>query len=103
MDFPILLSNKKSVELNNLLDEYFKSQDIEFFEECNKYKKTNIIHNKTIKIANPPKILILPLQRKNPLNNTKNNCIVYFDELLNLSNYIDEQLCKDSEFNYELY
>ena len=103
LDFPILLSNKKSVELKNLLEEYFNSEDIEFFEECTKCKKTNIIHNKTIKIANPPKILILSLQRKNPLNNTKNNCIVYFDEILNLSNYIDEELCKDSEFNYELY
>ena len=103
LDFPILLSNKKSVELKNLLEKYFNSEDIEFFEECTKCKKTNIIHNKTIKIANPPKILILSLQRKNPLNNTKNNCIVYFDEILNLSNYIDEELCKDSEFNYELY
>ena len=90
----------KNVNLSSLLDNYFRQESIEFFESCKKCKKSNVLHNKEIKIAKPPKILIIPLQRKNTILISKNECIVYFNEEIDLMDYIDLDLNSESNIIY---
>ena len=47
-----------------------------------------MIHSKIIRFTYLPEILIVTLQRINPLNKTKNFSIVTFDQSLNLDNYV---------------
>ena len=48
-----------------------------------------------MKIAKPPKILIISLQRKNTILNSKNECMIYFNEEIDLSDYIDLDLIQN--------
>ena len=55
------------------------------------------------KISHPPNNLILSIQRFDANLNTKNNCLIKFEELLDMSNYIDKDCSIDEESFYLLY
>ena len=106
LDLPLLLNNKYSnysnVSLNELLDEYFADEEIKFEEKCEKCRRRTI-HIKETKIAHPPNILILSLQRFNEKHKRKNTCSVFFSEDLNLKKYIDKDCYQDNKYEYSLY
>ena len=54
------------------------------------------------KIVSLPKILIISINRA-LLNNPLNSNSLTFDETLNMKNYIDEEIMKDSSANYKLF
>ena len=96
LDFPLLLpSNVEKIELNELLNIYFKSEIVQFETECENCKKKEK-HNKTTRISRPPEILIISLQRINA-NQKKNECLVNFPKILNLYEYIDHECGFDKE------
>ena len=103
LDLPLLLPEKTgSLKLTDLLDEYFKGENIQFGTKCEKCnKKTE--HEKEIKISQPPNILILSLQRTNGRTQKKNDSPISFPEELNISKYIDNECGHKNENNYSLY
>ena len=102
LDFPLLLpSNVEKIELNELLNIYFKSEIVQFETECENCKKKEK-HNKTTRISRPPEILIISLQRINA-NQKKNECLVNFPKILNLYEYIDHECGFDKEPEYILF
>ena len=103
LDLPLLLPEKSgSLKLTDLLDEYFKGENIQFGTKCEKCnKKTE--HEKEIKISQPPNILILSLQRTNGRTQKKNDSPISFPEELNISKYIDSECGHKNESNYSLY
>ena len=106
LDLPLLLNNKYSnysnPSLNELLDEYFSIEEIEFEVKCENCKKRRT-HTKETKITHPPNILILSLQRFNEKSKRKNTCSVYFSEELNLKKYIDKECYEENKYEYRLY
>ena len=89
LDIPLLLPpNIKEVDLNKLLDNYFNKEKIEFKYSCISCHKI-VDHEKNLKISKVPQILILNLQRTDYQNKVKNDCLVNFKELLDISKYID--------------
>ena len=103
MDLPLLLpDNLDRINLIELLDNFFKSEDIMFNEICDKCKKI-AIHEKPVKIARETKIIVLTLQRLDILNNIKNDIYVDFSENLNIKKYIDLDIEITKKFEYELY
>ena len=70
-DIPFLLpENKKEASLNEILNNYFSGEKIEFeykFKNCNKI----VQYLKYIKFSILPKILTISLQRIDVLNNKK--------------------------------
>ena len=62
---------------------------------CNKCKESNKMNTKLIKISKPPEILIFSIQRILPYTNTKNNCYVNFPDILDITDFIDEDLGKN--------
>lgn len=61
------------------------------------------MHAKELKIAIPPEILLFYVQRKNHILNKKNEYIVYFNEEIDMINYIYLELNSESYFKYKLY
>ena len=103
MDFPLLIpENKYKLDLFELLEYNFASENIVFETKCSKCNKI-CIHSKKLKISQPPNILILSLQRFKKNSNVKNNCFVSFSENLNLSNFIDKDCGFEGDTNYILY
>ena len=103
MDLPLLLpDNIDRINIIELLDNYFNSENIMFDEICDKCKKKTI-HKKTVKIARETKILVLTLQRLDILNNIKNDIYVDFAEKLDIKKYIDLDIEDKNKFEYELY
>ena len=103
LDFPLLLpENIFKLDLMELLEYNFTSEKIDF---GTKYSKCNKIcsHLKQLKIALPPNILILSLQRFNRSTNKKNNCFVKFPEILSISNFIDQDYGFEGDATYILY
>ena len=84
--------------MNDLLKSHFELEVIEFSDSCVKSKKAIIKHNKNLKIANPPKILILSLLKTNPLANNKNECYVDFQEELDINEFVDKDLHRNEKF-----
>ena len=104
LDLPLLFEGNSSYfTIYELLDNYFKDENIQFEAKCeNCGKKT--IHKKEVKISRPPNILILSLQRINGRRSyQKNNCPVEFPEKLNIKNYIDVDCGHGDEYSYSLY
>ena len=63
IDYPLLISAKKiSVDVQELLKNYFGKEKIEFIYECSNCKKKDLNNKKLVKIIHLPKILILSLQ-----------------------------------------
>ena len=102
LDLPLLFpSDVNSIKLEELLDIYFKDDQIDYCKKCKNCNKKK--HYKRTKISRPPNILILSLQRINERNQTKNICKVEFDESLNIKKYIDEDCGHINEYKYNLY
>ena len=103
LDLPLLLPKQKSsINIKDLLDEYFDSERIKFETKCEKCKKKEW-HTKVIKISQPPNILILSLQRQNPRTGTKNNSYVDFSDELDMSVYLDHECWNKNDAKYSLY
>ena len=103
LDLPLLLPHAdKPVSLNNLLDEYFEGDIIEFSSKCKKCGKKTA-HNKEIKISQPPNILILSFQRINERTQKKNISEIKFTEKLSLKKYVERDCGFYNESQYELY
>ena len=103
MDFPLLLpENVNQINIKNLLNNYFKSEVVDFEKKCDKCQQI-LKHNKEMRISRPPEILILSLQRINETTKKKNNCAVAFAEQLNIYEYIDHELGFDKECDYTLF
>ena len=92
LDFPLLLpDNCPKTTINNLLKSYFQTEVIDFGKKCEKCGKI-LKHKKEIKISRPPKILILSLQRIDQATRKKNECFVSFPQVLDMSEFIDQEL-----------
>ena len=103
LDFPLLLPNDvKEINIDDLLNIYFKNEKIAFQDKCQRCKKIGE-HIKSMRISRPPEILILSLQRIDDVNKTKNECIVNFPQKLNLFNYIDHEIGLGKEAEYKLF
>ena len=103
MDLPLILpDNIDRINIIELLDNYFNSENIMFDEICDKCKKKTI-HKKTVKIAQETKILVLTLQRLDILNNIKNDIYVEFSEMIDIKKYIDFDIADKNKYEYELY
>ena len=103
LDFPLLLrENMKTIDIYNLLRIYFQDEIIDFEKQCEKCKKVSK-HKKVIKISRPPTILILSLQRIDPITQKKNECIVTFPKVLDMSEFLDHDCGFDTQPYYDLY
>jgi len=102
LDFPLLLQKNKSISIEELLNEYFEGESIEFGTKCEKCGKKTV-HEKQVKISQPPNVLILSLQRINERTGTKNDCQVSFPDELDLSKYIENECWKVNKAKYTLY
>ena len=103
LDFPLLLpENETNVDIKDLLKTYFQSENIIFETECEKCKK-KLEHKKEIKISRPPEILILSLQRIDEKTKNKNECVVNFPQVLDITEFIDHECGFDNEPVYNLY
>ena len=103
LDFPLLLpENVPEVSIINLLTTYFQTETVEFGTVCEKCNKV-LKHQKQIRITRPPEILILSLQRIDEKTQKKNECIVTFPHVLDMSQFIDHECGFDKEPFYILY
>ncbi len=95
LDLPLLFNEReKKQNLNDLLDKYFENDFIEWSSKCEKCHKIKE-HEKQVKIAYPPEILILSLQRINERTGRKNSSIVDYQEEIDLDKYIDLDCAED--------
>ena len=102
LDIPLLLPrNINHLSIENLLDEYFSFEEVEFLNICENWKK-NIKHKKKFLISRPPLILSLSLQRIDNITRIKNDFIVTFPEKLNLKKYIDKDFGFSDDSFYNL-
>ena len=102
-DFPLLLpAGKDETSIDELLFQYFKKESINFNSRCENCNKITV-HDKEIKLSQPPRILILSLQRMDVRTNRKNDCKVKFKEKLSLDYYIDNECQKGQKYIYDLY
>ena len=102
-DFPLLLpAGKNETSIDELLFQYFKKESINFNSRCENCNKITV-HDKEIKLSQPPRILILSLQRMDVRTNRKNDCKVKFKEKLSLDYYIDNECQKGQKYIYDLY
>jgi ubiquitin C-terminal hydrolase len=103
LDFPLLLpDNVTNISINDLLKSYFQTETIDFQNQCEKCKKV-LKHKKEIKISRPPEILILSLQRIDQVTRTKNECFVSFPQVLDMSEFIDNECGFNREPIYNLF
>ena len=100
------LINKKKNILNvmDLIKKYFLDEDFQWESECENCHEKKIIHNKKIKFAILPKILIFTIQRINTLTEfLKNNQLIEIEEFIDLKEFIDEDLIENKDNNKFLY
>ena len=104
LDLPLLIprNSYSSIDLNQLIKEYFESEEIQFETKCEGCGKKTI-HKKEIFFSRPPEILILSVQRLNMRTKRKNNISVQFNENLNLDNFIDKNCGFRNSCLYSLY
>ena len=103
LDFPLLLKeNLEKIDIYDLLRIHFQDEIIHFETICENCKKVQK-HKKEIKISRPPIILILSLQRIDPFTQKKNECVVTFPKVLNMSEFIDHECGFDKEPIYNLF
>lgn len=90
-------------KLNELLYQNFnKTEYIQSNENC-RYCRRKCNLQQKMKIGKLPQILILSLQRINQYLNIKNESYVHFDEMLDMRNYIDNELEGNSLTKYKLF
>ena len=103
LDLPLLLQKHHStIDIKDLLKDYFECERIKFETKCEKCKKKEW-HTKEIKISQPPNILILSLQRQNPRTGTKNSSYVKFYDDIDMSEYLDHECWNKNDAKYSLY
>ena len=109
LDIPLLFNNTNNlsyfdyIKIEDLIKNNFNNEEILFDFPCeNPNCKKKTYHLKETKLCHLPKILILSLQRMRKLRN-KINSKVYFDENLNLNNYIDYEICNNQNCQYQLF
>ena len=110
LDIPLLFNNNTNnlsyfdyIKMEDLIKSNFNTEEILFDFPCeNPNCKKKTYHLKETKLCHLPKILILSLQRMRKLRN-KINSKVYFDENLNLNNYIDYEICNNQNCQYQLF
>ena len=103
LDLPLLLQkHSSSIDIKDLLKDYFECERIKFETKCEKCKKREW-HTKEIKISQPPNILILSLQRQNPRTGSKNNSYVKFYDNIDMSEYLDHECWNKNDAKYSLY
>jgi ubiquitin C-terminal hydrolase len=100
LDIPLLIpENTENIDIINLLQNYFKNDSIEkFCDQCKEQKKCS----QNDKMARPPEILILSIQRFKD-NNSKNECNVKFNEILDINEFIDRDCGYNEESLYSLF
>ena len=102
LDLPLLFNEYERIQnLDKLLDKYFESDSLEWGSKCQQCKKIKE-HIKEVKIAYPPEILILSLQRINERTGRKNTSIVEFKEEIDLSKYFEFSCTKNYSSKYKL-
>ena len=96
MDMPLLLNiNDNNININELLRRHFSIEYVSFNTICEKCKNKTT-HKKFTNISHPPCILILSLQRIDFTRNIKIDCFVKIEEIIDISNYIDQDFIKNS-------
>ena len=101
LDLPLLLPKDATRTIEQLLDEYFIEEEIQFETKCEECGKKTV-HKKQVKITQPPNVLILSLQRRNERTGRKNDCIVEFPDELDISKYIENDFYNKNG-KYTLY
>ena len=111
LDIPLLFNNNNNnnlsyfdyIKMEDLIKSNFNKEEILFDFPCeNPNCKRKTYHLKETKLCHLPKILILSLQRMRKLRN-KINSKVYFNENLNLKDYIDYEICNNQNCQYQLF
>ena len=100
LDIPLLIpENHHSITINEILANFFSIQYVE--KLCQKCKKQTK-HKQNTKLGSPPEILILSLQRFNN-NQIKDETLVKFEEIIDISNLIDYECGYQGETIYNLF
>ena len=100
LDLPLQFESNKNIHLNTLLRKnILKKEIVEMEDKCSLCHKSNE-KEQIIKIAKLPNVLMLSLQRNDYENNIKNESVVQFDEIMDLSELIDNDLIYEEENNY---
>ena len=91
--------NALIANIYNLLNNFFKNETVEkYCEKCKKQTK----NSKQTKIARPPEILNLCIQRFQG-EQQKNECYIEFPDILDLAEFIDNDLEYHGETMYYLF
>ena len=101
LDVPLLMKDKGKQKINHLLENFFKIDKIDWNVNCKECKKKKE-HKKIVKIAYPPEILILSLQRYDIRMKKKNNCKIEFNENIDLKKFSDQDCCGNYSTKYNL-
>ena len=100
LDIPLQIPDNINItNINELLRNFFKIDYVEKY--CNICKK-EVKCDQDTKIAYPPDILILSIQRFKE-NNVKNNCNVIADEFIDLNEFIDYECGYNGQSLYCLF
>ena len=106
LDIPIQFPKNSTItryKLNELIYQNFsKTESIQSNENCRSCRRKNNLRQ-NMKIGKLPQILILSLQRLNQYFNIKNESYVHFDEMLDMKNYVDNELGNNSLTKYKLF
>jgi ubiquitin C-terminal hydrolase len=105
LDLPLQFESNKNIHLNTLLRKnILKKEIVEMEDKCSLCHKSNE-KEQIIKIAKLPNVLMLSLQRNDYENNIKNESVVQFDEIMDLSELIDNDLIyeEDNNYRYKLF
>ena len=100
MDIPLLIpENTQSTIIYKLLKNFFKNETVEkYCEKCKKKAK----NTKQTKIVKPPEVLNLCIQRFQD-EQQKNECYIEFPDILDLAEFIDNDLEYNGETMYFLF
>ena len=101
IDIPLIISKLlMSFTLENLLDFYFKDEELKWENECEKCGKKTV-HKKITKISHLSQILIISFQRINQITGKKDNTFIEFPHNLNMKNYCEKGIA--NTYFYELF
>ena len=101
LDLPLLFPEKNNInkiELDELIQNYFNSENINWCLNCPGCNKKDVTHIKKSYFSYLPEILIISLQRYNMKKNKKNNIFVDFVPNLNINKYADKDLCNFKKY-----
>ena len=101
LDLPLLPKSNSGEKIENLIEEYFESDRIEWAAKCEKCGKRTE-HEKNMRLAYAPEILILSLQRYNQRLRRKNTENIKYKEELDMSKFIDKECYGSKTVKYNL-